>query len=409
MLVNSQSMELAMCNGDNTTNKHSFSLFALAFRPLFISAAVFSVLSLSLWGISLSGWQFEPHGGVQFWHGHEMLFGFVGAVVVGFLLTAVQSWTGIRAVNGRPLAFLIILWLAGRILMMLPAVPETLIVFVDLLFFPAAAVFLFFPIFTRKQTRNYFAVIVLLLLMLCNGMSHFSVLNNDSELQRQAFYSAALLFTLMMAIIGGRVIPMFTANTTRIQAKNRNKWLDRTALGVLWSLLLLSLLAPSWQAAEIVVSLLFATAAFLLGWRCSNWRFFSTLRHPLLWSLHLGYWWIIVGLVLFSGHYAGMQISYDAALHSLTAGAMGTLILSMMSRVSLGHTGRPIVADKLITVSLVLVVIAGSFRVLGAGFFITAYSNFLLLSILFWTLAYGLFLFNYIPILIHPRKDGKEG
>ncbi|HET8807259.1 MAG TPA: NnrS family protein, partial [Methylophaga sp.] len=106
------------------------ALFALAFRPLFLMAATFSILSLLIWGLSLSGWQFAPYGGVQFWHGHEMLFGFVGAVVVGFLLTAVQSWTGLRAVNGRPLVVLLILWLAGRVLMAIPIGPSILVVFV---------------------------------------------------------------------------------------------------------------------------------------------------------------------------------------------------------------------------------------------------------------------------------------
>ncbi|HSG92250.1 MAG TPA: NnrS family protein, partial [Methylotenera sp.] len=149
----------------------SSTLFALAFRPLFLGAAALSVLSLLIWGLALYGWQFKPYGGVQFWHGHEMLFGFVGAVIVGFLLTAVQSWTGLRSVNGRPLIYLLLLWLFARVLMAVPLVPEMLIVFVDLLFFPAAAMFLFIPLLVRNQTRNYFAVLALFLLMICNGLS----------------------------------------------------------------------------------------------------------------------------------------------------------------------------------------------------------------------------------------------
>lgn len=385
------------------------AIFALAFRPFFLAAAAFSIVSLVLWGMALSGWQFAPYGGVQFWHGHEMLFGFVGAVVVGFLLTAVQSWTGLRGANGRPLALLLLLWLAGRLLMAMPVGPAMLTVFVDLLFFPAAALFLFIPLLARNQSRNYFAVLILFLLMICNGISHFAALNGEPVLQSQALFSAVLLITVMMAIIGGRVIPMFTANTTQIQAKPRQKWPDRLALGSLWSLLFLSFLAFDWQAPDALLCVLYGLAAILLGWRCARWRFFSTLPHPLVWSLQLGYWWIVVGLILFSGHHAGLGIPHSMALHSLTAGAMGTLILSMMSRVSLGHTGSPLIADRLITVSLVVILFAALSRVLGIGFTTSLSQHLLMLSIVLWGVAYGLFLIRYSRLLISPRADGQLG
>lgn len=396
--------------GNKTTSQQVYSaLFSFAFRPFFLGAATLSILSLLLWGMALSGGQFAPYGGVQFWHGHEMLFGFVGAVVVGFLLTAVQSWTGLRAVNGRPLVLLLILWLAGRVLMAVPFAPAMLTVFVDLLFFPAAALFLFIPLLARNQSRNYFAVLVLFLLMICNGISHFAVLNGETMLQSQALFSAVLLITVMMAIIGGRVIPMFTANTTQIPAKPRQKWPDRLALGLLWTLLFLSLLALDWQAPDVLLSIIYGLSAILLGWRCARWRFISTLSHPLLWSLQLGYWWIVVGLILFSGHHAGLGIPHSMALHSLTAGAMGTLILSMMSRVSLGHTGRPLIANRLITVSLVVILFAALARVLGVWFVAPVSQHLLMLSIVLWCVAYGLFLIRYTPLLINPRADGKEG
>ncbi|HET8806977.1 MAG TPA: NnrS family protein, partial [Methylophaga sp.] len=287
--------------------------------------------------------------------------------------------------------------------------PSMLTVFVDLLFFPLAALFLFIPLLIRNQSRNYFAVLGLLLLMFCNGMSHFAVLNDEPIMQSQALFSAVLLITVMMAIIGGRVIPMFTANTTEIPAKPRQKWLDRMALGLLWALLFLSLLAVSWQAPDVLLSLIYGIAAVLLGWRCAGWRFFSTFKHPLLWSLQLGYWWIVIGLLLFSGHHAGFEIPASVAMHSLTAGAMGTLILSMMSRVSLGHTGRPLVASRLISISLVMITLTALLRVFGVWFLAPIYQHIILLSVVFWTVAYGLFLIKYTPILINPRADGKEG
>lgn len=383
------------------------ALLSLAFRPLFLGAATFSILSLLMWGLALSGWQFDPYGGVQFWHGHEMLFGFVGAVVVGFLLTAVQSWTGLRAVNGRPLALLLMLWLAGRLLMAMPVGPNMLPVVVDLMFFPVAALFLFIPLLIRNQSRNYFAVLALLLLTFCNGISHFAVLNDEPILQSQALFSAMLLVTVMMAIIGGRVIPMFTANATQIPARPRQKWLDTAALGLLWSLLLFSLLAPGWQAPDLLLSIIYGAAAILIGVRCAGWRFLSTLKHPLLWALQLGYGWIVIGLLLFSGHYAGLEIPASIAMHSLTAGAMGTLILSMMSRVSLGHTGHPLTASRLISVSLIVITLAALTRVFGVWFLASIYQQIIMLSMILWCVAYGLFLIKYTPLLIQPRADGK--
>jgi uncharacterized protein involved in response to NO len=384
------------------------SLFALAFRPLFFGAALVSVISLTIWGIAL--WQemsFSPYGGITFWHSHEMLFGFVGAVLVGFLLTAVQSWTGLRAINGNSLIILTLLWLLGRLLMVMPVVPDMLIVFIDLLFFPVAALFLFIPLLIRNQSRNYFAVLVLVLLMALNGISHFAVINNEPVLQQQSLYSTVLLITLMMAIIGGRIIPMFTANTTGQTAKSSKVWLDRTSLGLLWTLLILSLLAPILSVPAIILSALYAASGILLGWRATNWRFLSTLSYPLLWSLQLGYWWIIIGLLGFAAHYAGLAIPASIAIHSLTAGAMGMLILSMMTRVSLGHTGRAIVASRLMTLSFGLVGIAGILRVFGVWLLPDLTQPLLLTSVVLWVSAYGLFLVQFIPILSQPRADGK--
>lgn len=388
----------------------SNALFALAFRPFFLLAALFGVILMLLWGLALSGWDgYAPYGGIQFWHGHEMLFGFVGAVLVGFLLTAVQNWTGLPAVNGKPLMTLVLLWLLGRFLMAVPVVPDIVIIFIDLLFFPAAAIFLFIPLLVRSQARNYFAVLVLFLLMFCNGISHYSVLNNQLQLQQQVLFSTALLITVMMAIIGGRIIPMFTANTTAIPAKDRQVWPDRIALGALWLLLFMSLLMFSMPVPAILLSIMAFLSALMLALRSSRWHFSHTLSHPLLWSLHLGYLWIVIGLLLYAASQAGFAIPETIALHSLTAGAMGMLIISMMSRVSLGHTGRPIVSSRLITLSFYLVMAAAIVRVFGVWLLPAHSSIWLMLSVLFWCIAFMMFLIRFLQVLTQPRADGKPG
>lgn len=391
-------------------NMHSGALFGLAFRPFFLAAALFSLLLMLTWLALFSGWlSFAPYGGATFWHSHEMLFGFVGAVLAGFLLTAVQNWTGIRAAHGKPLLMLLLIWLAGRLLMAFPLLPASFILAVDLMFLPLAALFVFVPLLARQQTRNYFAVLALFLLMLCNGISHYGVITDSPALQQQAFFCATLLITLMMAIIGGRIIPMFTSNTTQIAPRPRQNWLDNAGLAALWSIFALTLIGLDWQAPDWLFSLLFALAAILLAIRSSRWRFFSTLAYPLLWSLHIGYWWLIAGLAAFAAHYAGLDLSYNTALHCLTAGAMGMLILSMMSRVALGHTARPIEASPLVTASLLLVLLAALVRVLGANLPLENNLFALQLSGGLWSLAFLLFFISYLPILSKPRRDGQPG
>lgn len=295
---------------DRLINMHSSALFGLAFRPFFLASALFSLLIMLVWLSLLSGWiTFMPYGGSTFWHSHEMLFGVVGAVLTGFLLSAVQNWTGIRAAHGKSLLILLLIWLTGRLLMAFPVLPVSLNLAIDLMFLPVAALFVFVPLLARQQSRNYFAVLALFLLMLCNGISHYAVLTDSIALQKQAFFCATLLITLMMAIIGGRIIPMFTGNTTQIAPHPRQHWLDNTGLALLWILFALALLGLEWQAPAWLFSLLFAAAAIMLAIRSSRWRFLSTLAYPLLWSLHIGYWWIIAGLAMFAAHYAGLDIS----------------------------------------------------------------------------------------------------
>lgn len=390
-----------------TDKESEHVLLDLAFRPFFLLGAVFSVIALWLWGANLQGWVSDAyHGYSQLWHGHEMLFGFVAAILVGFLLTAVQNWTGLRSAHGKVLLLLMSLWLLGRVGVWFAAMlPWWLVIVIDSSFLLGAAWLLARLLIKKQQRRNYFAVGALLLLTADNVVFHLTVASGHLQAATQALHSVILLITLLMTVIGGRVIPMFTANTTQIPPRARMEALDKAGLGLLWALVAIYLFQLQTYLADSLLAVMFAITAVLIAARCVLWRPFSTFRHALLWSLHLSYWFIPLGLFLIACHYAGMAVNLSTALHALTVGAMGGLILSMMSRVSLGHTGRPIIAVPVIRLALGLILLAALTRV---GLLMIAPSLSLWawwLSIALWSLAYGTFLLRYTPILIAPRAD----
>ncbi|KKM93611.1 hypothetical protein LCGC14_1206700, partial [marine sediment metagenome] len=232
---------------------------------------------------------------------------------------------------------------------------------------------------------------------------HLSSQTQQFETASNSLYSAVFLITLMMAVIGGRIIPMFTANATQIPARSRRLWLDRVALFAVWLVVVVFFLQLQSWIPDYLLAIMLLIAACLTALRCACWRFFTTLSHPLLWSLHLSYWCIPLGLSLLAYHYALGFVSINDALHTLTVGGMGGLILSMMSRVSLGHTGRPIIASSKMKVAFICMFVAGFVRVL----MFTVFQGSLLalwLSIFFWVFAYSLFLYQYIPILFAQSK-----
>lgn len=262
----------------------SVALWRQAFRPLFLFGASFSVLAMALWLSLLMGWvSWQPVGGALFWHSHEMVFGFAGAIVVGFLLTAVQNWTGVRATHGWPLLLLTVLWLAARLLMVLaPAWPWWLLALVDVAFLLLAATFFARILWAVKQQRNAFFVLILLLWASMNGLHHVGLARHDIGLQQWSLYSAVWLITLVMAIVGGRIIPMFTANGTMTPKVVAKPWLDRAALASLWLLALLQLTTLNTMLPSFLLALLHGVAAVLVAWRWLRWRMWITWRTPLL-------------------------------------------------------------------------------------------------------------------------------
>ena len=395
-------------------------LFRLAFRPFFLGGALFSLAALALWGVFwVTGLEWVPYGGWIWWHAHEMLFGFVVAIIVGFLLTAVQTWTGQESIASWPLAGLFGLWLAPRFLLLYPVTGiEALLPWLDLAFIPAAAWVLGRLVWRVRQLHNLFFVPVLLLLTYTNAQMHWAITSGDGALARAASHSAIFLLVFVMVLMGGRVIPFFTASGTNTKRATPNPAIEALSLGSAGLLALLQVSGVLPYLPGLLIASLFLLAGVVHLLRLLRWRPWITHSEPLLWSLHLAYLFIVLGFFLAALRYAGLTLElfsgfanqYATILHSFTLGGTGLLILAMMSRVSLGHTGRPLAVSIWITLGFLCLIAAYVSRV-WLPLLLPGTSHYMsyLLSIFLWLLGYGLFVMIYLPILSRPRADGRPG
>jgi uncharacterized protein involved in response to NO len=395
---------------DNAQEQKIPALFRLGFRPMFLSAGFFAALAVGVWVSVLVGViQFSPVNGALWWHAHEMVFGFSSAVIVGFLLTAVQTWTGQAGVRGWSLFWLWAVWLAARVLLFFnfPFVPLWLVALLDNGFLLLAAVFLAIPIIKVRQYRNLFFVPVLLLLTLCNLIAYYKV--NTGGIQH-GVYAAIMIVTLVMTVMGGRVIPFFTANACKFEKPIPIKYLELVSLISVW-LIAIGFLFNLHTNSDFrqVFALLFAIAGLTNLVRWARWKFVKTLSTPLLWSLHLSYLFIPVSFLLMSYHSAVEVGQLSTILHGLTAGAMGSMILAMMARVSLGHSGRTLQVASIIPTAFAAVILAGVVRV-GGGLLLTDwYLQSVLISAVLWCYGFIVFSLVYWPVLTKPRVDGRPG
>ncbi len=387
-------------------------IFRLAFRPLFLGGVLFSVIAIAWWTyfwVSPTNW--EPYGGPVWWHGHEMLFGFGVAIVVGFLLTAVQSWTGVTGIRGRPLAVLALMWLLGRVALAFGAafsLPIWLAGFVDVSFLLLASLAMAYPVIKAKQWRNLMFVPILLLLALLNATSHWAVINQQFNMATHALHGTIILFSLIIAILGGRVIPAFTSNATRCAKKAPIKLLEITSILSIIILLVIAFIGFDSVPAELlfVVSVI---AALANAWRFSRWGIQHSLSEPLLWSLHIAYIFIPLGFAFLALHSIGLMQNTSAALHSITVGAIGGMILGMISRVTLGHTGRQLSPPKLIKLAYLSIFLAAIVRVVVPAWLPEFSLWGIAIAGVLWVIAYGIYLVFYAHMLVTPRKDGQAG
>lgn len=393
---------------DSRKEERILPLFRLGFRPFFLLGALFSTLAMLGWIGQLNGWLSMP--GISnpvWWHAHEMLFGFGAAIVAGFLLTAVQNWTAHPGVRSWPLALVVSLWALPRLLLPWFGEENTFLMVADLAWLPLCAWFLAKPIIIARQWRNLFFVPLLLVLTLLNGTSW--IWHGEWATLEHLLITTVLLFTTLIAVMGGRVIPFFTARATGLDKAVPLVWLERGALASLWLLLLIWLLFPNQWTASVYMMPLYIVAASLHLWRQLRWRLPTTMGHPLLWSLHLAYLFIPLGLLALAAQAAGMSISLSLASHLLSAGCLGTMILGMIARVSLGHSGRALQVGRRIHSAFVLIIAAALLRVLVPLLWPAYTLHGWNLSGLAWSLAYGLFVWVYAPILTSPRADGRPG
>jgi len=386
-------------------------LLRLGFRPFFLSGAVFSIVAIMLWLLMFKGViNLSPLGGGYWWHIHEMIFGFGCAIIAGFLLTAVQNWTGVRGAQGNTLLVLFLLWLAGRIVLLMPSLlGETLTTVVDLSFLPAVAFVLAKPIVAAKQYRNLFFVPLLLLFTLANLEMHLAIYLPQTFTTTFAAYSGVMLVTFLMSVMAGRVTPMFTANGTQTPKTIPLPWLDIITNGSLAVAMLYLLFQPLLGFSALSFGVLLIIAGFFQSMRWLRWRPWITLAVPLLWSIHIAIMFIALGLVLLGLSYLVPDIPSNHVWHLLTVGGMGGLILAMISRVSLGHTGRPLSPPKAMSFAYTAITLAALIRAFGP--WILPEKTLLLIDIsgTFWLLAFGIFVITYAPMLTSARKDGRPG
>ncbi|WP_191486961.1 NnrS family protein [Pseudomonas sp. FEN] len=382
-------------------------LLRLAFRPFFLAGCCLALLAVPLWLVALSGagggWQ--PAGGWLAWHRHELLFGFGLAIVAGFLLTAVQTWTGQPGLSGKPLAALALLWLVAR-LAWLANLPWPLLAPLELAFPLAVAVLMGTTLWKVRQKRNYPIVLVLLLLAGADGLSVYGLVPGHEGWQRQAVLTGIWLVAAMMGLIGGRVIPFFIQRGLgRVEGVAPWPWLDRLLLA---GSALAALLYASGPAlfANPWVGLLFGGLAVGHLLRLLRWHDRGLWRVPLLWSLYLAYGWLALACLGMAVWHFGMPLNPSLAVHCLTIGAMAGLILAMIARVSLGHTGRALEPPAGMTLAFILVNLACFSRVVLVLFLPLAG---LWLAGLCWVLAFALYAWRYGPMLLRARVDGHPG
>jgi len=386
-------------------------MFRLGFRPFFLGGAVFSIIAITLWLLMYKGAvSFLPYGGGYWWHIHEMIFGFGSAIIAGFLLTAVQNWTGIPSIKGKPLAVLLFLWLLGRIVLLMPdLLGTTLSALVDLSFLLSVAYALAKPILAVKQYRNLFFVPLLAMFTIANAEMHLAIVYPQSISVSYSGYAGVLLVVFLMSVMSGRVVPMFTANGTQTTKATPAPLLDKLANGSILLAMLMLLLHPfvGFVSMFFGVILIFSGIFQLMRWL--RWRPWITLGVPLLWSLHFALKFVWFGLILLGFSYIIDEIPSNHVWHLLTIGGMGGIILAMISRVSLGHSGRPLTPPKLMSVAFAFITLSAMIRVFGPWLSPEKTILFIDISGFCWLLAFGIFTFYYGPMLLKAREDGRPG
>ena len=382
------------------------TVLALGFRPFYLLASVFAVVAILLWLISLTGrFQFGAYLQGVFWHSHEMLFGYIVAVMAGFLFTAVRNWTGLPTPSGVTLGGIVLLWILARVLLV--SGPSALAVILDVAFLPMIAIAVAIPILRSRNKRNYKIIGVLVAVSLLHVVFHMAIGGQlPSWLSRASLFASIDLAVILFALVGGRVIPAFTRNAVAGSDPRHENWLEVIAFGSLLVIVLVTLLGGAFTFAAWVPTSLFIVAAVAHLLRLALWQPQVTLGNPLLWMMPVAYSWLPTALLLRALSTVAVIVP-GAWIHALTMGALSSLMMAMMMRSTLGHTGRKLVASQMDILAFLLLQLAALLRVVAGG--TGDYQAVVVLSGVVWVLAFAVFIVRYLPMLVHSRVDGKPG
>ncbi|MGI8399481.1 NnrS family protein [Agrobacterium deltaense] len=380
-------------------------IFSYGFRPFFLGGALWAIVAMVLWIAALSGFiDLGGDYGAPNWHAHEMLFGFASAVLAGFLLTAVPNWTGRLPVSGKPLVWLFALWCAGRLFLLVPdQVGVVTAAAVDGLFLPALLAICAREVIAGRKWKDLKVLGGLLALSVANIVFHVAAIGGDHS--QMATRLAVSAYTVLVIIVGGRIVPSFTRN-----------WLNRfgrTDFPVPYNgfdtaaiLIGIAALAVWTIEPESIVAVPTALlAAFMHAVRLIRWRGWTTWPEQVLVVLHVAYAFIPAGFITIA--LAAIDVmDTRSVLHVFTVGVIGCMMLAVMTRASLGHTGRKLAASR-VTIAAYVALIACALLRPAAEFFPGAMMHLYACSAIFWIVGFGLFCVEYGPILTRERKPLK--
>ena len=384
-------------------------VLANGFRPFFLLAAAVAVGAITAWLAVLQGWLvLHASFGVVDLHAHEMTFGFAGAVIAGFLLTAVKNWTGQAPATSGVLAGLVVLFVAGRAAVVIEAATGLRgLSILEAMFLPILTVLIAIPIIRTRSRRNFGVVGVVAMLAVMDLLMHIAAWTPSPRLGLGVRTGALLVPCVLLAVVGGRVIPLFTRNvvTSAGVVIRGPSPLDGLAIAGAVAAAVVSIGAPLSPIVTTIAPPVLLVAGIATVARMWGWGSTATFGTPILWILHLGHLALGVGFIARGvSFFAPTIISPSGALHILSIGALTVLCLGMMSRVALGHTGRPLTVGPAVVVAYVCLIVALVARIAA-----TWAPVLLTVAGLTFALAFAIFFVAYAKILVSPRPDGKPG
>lgn len=384
------------------------ALLQLGFRPFFLGGAAFSTVAMVLWmGQFVLGWQ-SPLLGIApvIWHAHEMLFGYTLAVIAGFLLTAVKNWTGQQTIHGTNLLLLFSLWLCARLSFILDIGSIEILAVLDNLFIVLLILAIASPIIKVKQWKQLGILSLLLLMLIANLVFYAGVLGYVENGMNTGLYSCLYLILALIFLMARRVIPMFIQNgvTEQVNLTNR-KWLDLSSIFLFLALWIFDVLTTYTSITNTLAAILF----LLHSIRLFDWHTKGLWKTPMVWVLYIAYSFLVLGFAL-KAMLLIANISPLLSVHAFAVGGIGILTMGMMSRVSLGHTGRNILKPPTgLPIAFFILVLSTVVRVIFPIIIPSEYTLWVAISQAGWIISFTVFFILFLPILATPRIDGKPG